>query len=208
MPKRKPRKAKPDAPKPEKAGRENLKTERVASPWNNGFDRIQRVVDTITVMHRRKQLDQRQHDAAQRYRFAFEACHGAVRSSLNVDNFTPGAPGSRTPSSPLLMAAEILNETRRLLGAIDGLVVEMVAGQGCSIEEATARMCGRDKDGRCREGDLRTIGSRLREALNLLAYRWFGPDRRAKHDAFVPEWGRPGVLTRWGEVERAKAAHS
>ncbi len=102
----------------------------------------------------------------------------------------------------MLMAAETPRDTRRLRGVIDGLIVDKVAGQGLTVEAVTILMCGRDEKGRCREADARVIGARLREALNVLAWHWYGPDRRAMQRGFMPDWGRPGMLTSWGTVDR------
>jgi len=178
----------------------------VPSPYGHGFDKVARLVDTIDCLYRRKQISQRQRDAALRYRLAFETQAGSIKSSLATEGFySPAPPGPRTPSSPLLAAAENLREAKKVLGLIDHTVVELIAGKGYSIEKASLQICERGEKGRVSDTDVRAVGRRLRDGLEVLALRWFGPDRKRQHGAWTPDWARPEVITRWGEVETAKA---
>jgi hypothetical protein len=45
----------------------------VASPYEDGIDRVERVFDSVECMLKRGQIDRSQHMAAQTYRLAFDA---------------------------------------------------------------------------------------------------------------------------------------
>jgi len=184
-----------------------IKTETVASPWNNGFDKVTRVIDTIAAMKKRHQIDERQFDAAERYREAHQATHGAIKSALNDSSNGGSAPGSKTPSPHMLKYAEWLREAK-LECPENHVIVRAIAGEGRSIEEVTAVMYGRSKEGKCKDDDLRHVGRLLREALNKLANHWFGTDRRTKHAPFMAEQSGLENLTVRGEVPKAKATHA
>lgn len=185
-----------------------ISTEIVASPWNNGFDKITRVVDTLEAMRRRGQISEKQYIAATRYREAFETCHGSIRSALNDSGSIRGAPGSKSLTPQQMNAAEDLSTADHLLGKTDGFVVAMVAGRGESIEATTAHLYGRKEDGRCREDDLRATGKRLRDSLTILAFKWFGADRRNEHQPMMADTAKLQAIVRDGVVERGTVHHA
>ena len=182
------------------AGPDKLSTQR--------FDKVKRVVSTLDAMLGRGQINTHQFNAARRYNEAFETNHGGIKSALDVSNMGGRAPGSRSTTPDQIWAAGILDEAAKELGRIDGFVVRLIAGEGRSIDDATAVMCGRSQDGRCKAADLRAIGKRLRDALTLLAMKWFGPDKMRRHGAFVPGWARTVITTPDGisEIEMAPNA--
>lgn len=203
--KKKPKKPKPP---PVRTQRAQIKTETVASPWNNGFDKIKRVVDTISAMEKRKQLSKPQADAARRCQDAYEACGGSIKSPLDDSNLSGGSPGSRMPSPRALLAAGTLEEVRKRCGETQTTLIIMIACQGQSIQDATAIMCGKGADGKCRKRDLDAIGWMFRDALEVLARRWFGTNKRKEHPAFVPDWAKPVNIVGDGEISREANAAS
>ena len=88
----------------------------VASPYSHGIDRVDRVIDTIEAMHKRKQIDGRQKQAADRLRSAYDVLGGSVGGSMDFERArgggTPGAP----PAPPSLEAAETLRLARATAG--------------------------------------------------------------------------------------------
>lgn len=189
--------------------REAPRTELVEGGFGQGFDRVLRVVDTLTLMRRAKQLDDRQMEAASIYRRAYEVVAGArLQSPLGADGTGGGSPGSTSPTSEHLWASEKLAEAAKLLGIIDGAVVAMVCGQGMSIEKATLRLCGTGKGGRPRRTDREVYGSRLRAALTILADKWLprSKGKRSHGVHYGEDWRPKGGVA--GTVERASVAHA
>ena len=201
--KKKTKKTKTPAVRTERA---KVKTETVASPWNNGFDKIKRVVDTISDMQKRHQLNELQAAAAKRCREAYEACHGSIKSPLDDSNLSGGSPGSRTPTPRMLWASGILREVRDRCGETETALIVLIACRGESIQDVTAMMYGKGQDGKCNADDLRFVGKQFRHALDKLARRWFGTEKRTEHESFLPDWARPVNLVRDGEI--AKTANA
>ncbi|SEQ33588.1 hypothetical protein SAMN05216548_10419 [Faunimonas pinastri] len=156
------------APKTQ-ADRRETQPELVDSPYGraHGMDRVERIVDTIAAMHRRRQIDIRQRSAADMYRNAFETCPGSIRCALDVSP-RAGVPGTASPTDDQLWAAGVLREAAAVLGQIDGAVVRRIVGEGQSVEDA-AREAFQSEGRQMREH----VGMRLRIALTQLADHWW-----------------------------------
>lgn len=177
------------------AGSRKIVRTTVASPYNHGIDRPERVMDTIEVMFRRRMIDGRQKEAADKYRGAFDALTQSMGGSMDMEKArgggTPGAP----PCPASLVAADIIDEAAKELGPADHTIVEMVCGSGYSVEETAAATL--DKAG-LSERDHEYTGRRLRDALTRLANMWSPTSKGSRirghiADGAKPSGGRAGT---------------
>jgi hypothetical protein len=161
----------------------------VSHPRLPGFtEQVDRVVDTLDAMLKRgpRYLEVRHWQAAQIFRRAYEALHGAVGGVMDFDRVrAPGFPGS-TPAARQLYASERLREARCKLYEQDYLIVELVAGQGRSIEQTAAIVLGKAPS----KVEGTKIGDRLRCGLNELACIWLPEPRNGP----MRSWRRPGAV--------------
>lgn len=156
-------------------------------------DRVERVVDTLTTMLARKQIDARQETAARKVQAAYELAPSSVRCALASADGGADAT-NRSPSERQLWAGQVLNEVRGLLGQRDTKVVLLVCGQGFSIEDAARFIFGVLERSRLDKRDALEVGRRFRGGLTDLADLWW-PERRhslkvVRPDAAVPK-GNP-----------------
>ena len=188
------------------AGARKLARVTVHGGYGIGVDRVCRVIDTISVMTSRRQIDFRQCRAADDFRDAFDVLAGPPGGSLDFDRVrgggTPGAP----PAAAAMLAAERLADAKRILGTLDFGLVEAVAGHGHSIGEAAKRFTeGKE---RLSTRDEEHVGRRLRDALTSLAHAWH-PISSKTHirghieDGAKPVGGQSGIR----EVE-TRVAHA
>lgn len=182
-------------------------TTLVDSPYGaeHGADRVRRVVSTIETMHRRRQLDERQKMAADRYRWAYETCPSEIRCALNQDGLGGGGgSASRSPAENQMLAAAWLKDALRLLGIHDGKVVERVCGRGDTLQEIAEAMSPGKRPSK-RQVEL--IGFRLRDGLTALADLWW-PERHRMR-SMMGEGARPSGASS-GPIDREaiRAAHA
>lgn len=188
--------------------RERVMTQ-VHSPYSHGLDRVERIVDTVDALFRRRQIDQNQMRAAGTYRDAFDALTASIGGSLDLDRIRGGGSPGAPPAPAALLAADVLAEARRLLGKMDHDIVELVCGRGYNIEQTAERVLsasGLKKS--LSERDVDHIGRRLREALLALAEEWFPVSRRSSirghiEDGAKPTGGNAGVRQISGRVAHA-----
>lgn len=192
------KKKKPAPPKLATTGR--TEPAKVYSPWDTGLDTTQRVIDTIAAMHARKQITDREFQAATWYRTAYEINAGAgVRSTLDNSLMVTMTPGPRSPTERTLNAAEKLNEAARLLGPRDNRVVELIVGMGLSVDQAARKVYPRAS-----RSDREAVGRKLREGLETLADAWLpagGGRPRNRFKAFSDD-ARPMSIV-IGEFDQA-----
>lgn len=164
--------------------------DKVVSPYV-GFDRVPRVLDSITAMHRRRQLTDRQYAEAVRYRTAHDALLATMKGTLDPDKVGGSSSVARTPGAPLLDAGAVLRETHAMLGQIDSIIVAAIVGEGLSVDDVARRLYGGDG----KERDAFVVGRRLRDALDLMADSRSGAHRpgRARITAYLEEGARPTV---------------
>ena len=186
------------------SARPQTKRVNVSHPSLPGFtEQVERVVDTLDLMLKARQLDLRLWQAAQIFRRAYETLDGAVGGAMDFDRVrAPRGPGA-TPATYQLYASERLREARGKLYEQDYLIVELVAGQGRSIEQTAAIMLGKAPSSR--EGT--KIGDRLRCALNELARIWLPEVRNGPMRSWRPPEAVPVVDAAGGEIVRY-AAHA
>lgn len=131
-------------------------------------DRVTRIVDTIDLLLKQRQIDRDQEAAARMVQDAWASAPGNIRCALAAGEGGAG-PGSRSPSERQLWAGGVLNDVRRELGQIDSLVVIRICGLGMTVADAAAmEFSGRLVNKR----EKLHIGMRLRMALALLAKVW------------------------------------
>lgn len=144
------------------------------------MDRVERVINSIDDMLKRRQITARQKLAADRYRWAFETCPGSIRSALDMSG-AGGAASHAGPNSAQARAVAILIDAERWLGLRDGQVVRLVCGEGRTLKETAATFYAKAS-----ERDQSAIGVRLREGLTTLADRWFPEQRQFRSERFGP----------------------
>lgn len=158
------------------------RTVNVESPYGratNGVDRVEKILDTIDLLLRARQIDRDQEAAARMVKDAAAMAPGNIRCALSAGEGGAG-PGSRSPTEGQLWAGGILNDVRKVLGELDSLVVLRICGAGFSIED-TARMMFAIIDGiRVSARQREHVGMRLRMALAVLAKHWQIGTRRPK----------------------------
>lgn len=150
-----------------------LFTDRVSHPRLEGhIEIVSRVVDTLEAMRRRKQLSEREYQAADHYRTCFDIIHGSVGGSLDFDRARGGSNPGSPPAPHYMLASEVVSEVKRHLYPKDYAVLHRVCALGMTIEQATAQLYS--PVGRAQKED---CGRRLREGLSQMADRWFPENR-------------------------------
>lgn len=139
---------------------------------------VDRHVDTIDMLYRRRQIDGRQRQAACEYRDVAERCGGGIPCPLDASRVRSGG-HIPSPTEAQLVAAQTLAEASRILGHLDNQLVLCVACHGMGIEEAAGQVLGRSRDGRVSRDDALHAGRRLRTALTVLADFWWPVGKRA-----------------------------
>lgn len=149
----------------------------VASRLTPGtVDHVHRVLDPILALFRSGRISRAQYDAAERYRSAFDAVRAGARS-VDLTRIGGGSTGSRTPAPATFDAALRLREATRVLDAVPvppggqvsvAVVVEMIAGQGWSVESAAAAIHGAGADGRASGRNRTMVANMLRAGLDAL----------------------------------------
>lgn len=138
-----------------------------------------RYVDMIEMMYRRRQIDARQHMAANRYREAAEAASGGMPCALDMSRVRGGS-GPGSPTEAQLWGAGVLQRAQHILGQTDGAIITLAVVEGLGVHEIAGRMFRRDEAGRVRRGDAEHVGRRLREALSTLADAWWPAQREGR----------------------------
>ena len=152
------------------AAARKILTNTVTSPYSNGIHRPSPMIDSLESMFRRKQIGPHQKRAADNYRDAFDGLTSTGRS-MDFDKVRAGTPGAQpAPTAPL--AAETIAGASKLLGRVDGDIVELIVGRGYTIEQAAARVFSKAVKKKLSECDVDCVGKRLRDALTMLADEW------------------------------------
>lgn len=177
------------------AGGRLVRKQTVEGGYENGFDKVHVVIDTISAMRARGQLSQAQHMAAEKYRIAWGA-NASLGSCLDDSKTGGSAFGPRGKAVHLIEATETLRHAREILGQRDGEVVRLIVGEDLTIKEATVVLCkafGAAPTQRHVDG----IGMRLRDSLDTLALAWFGNikgGKRRMRPSAMTEDARPTVV--------------
>lgn len=145
----------------------------VPSPYTPGtIDHVTRVLDTILLLRRTGRISLAEYEAAERYRDAYDAVR-ATGCAIDPTKSGRGSPVSRIPAPAALLAAETLTRATRALERHGSpVVVEMIVGQGYTIEEAAGSLFGRDGDGKPSRQSREAVGVFLRRSLAVLADLW------------------------------------
>lgn len=167
--------------KPKRLGERPTRRVKVESPLGPIFDQVTgkrtnddhvaRILDTIDLMLKSRQIDRDQETAARVVQNAWAAAPGAIRCALSAGEGGAG-PGSRSPTDRMLKAGRVLNDVRQVLGVIDSLVIIRVCGMGMSVDQAARVEFAVPEGRRVGEREKNHIGMRLRMGLALLAKFW------------------------------------
>lgn len=182
----------------------------VSSPTVPGAtEKLEVVIDTVFAMRRRRQIDEPSWLAAETYRKAYDCVGARIGGVMDFDRVRGGGTGA-CYSQMELEAAETLSEAAKLLGMIDGRVVELIVGCNWTVAEAADHLnCteGRlasaiaahvalKQTGRAKRRDCEIAGERLRMGLRVLAEAWHPapqPKLRGwRGDGAKPLGGRAG----------------
>lgn len=169
--------------KPVASAQGKLVKSYVSSPTVLGArDHVESVIDTIEWMRSRRQLDSRQHQAAQRLRSSWDTINGSVGGVMDYDRVrgagSPGAP----PASAYMVGAEYLRQCKNKLYARDHLIALLVACLGYRIDDAAAVVFRATRPSRAQKDE---IGRCLRAGLTELAQLWFPVREEDEADAMV-----------------------
>lgn len=137
---------------------------------HNRPDRVERIVDTIDLMLRARQIDRGQEAAARKVQDAWALAEAGLRCTLAPS--AGGRSGSGTLSDAQIAAGEILNDVRAALGELDAPIVVRVCGMGYSIEETAKIMFALSSSDKVSERHRDHVGLRLRMGLAHLSRRW------------------------------------
>lgn len=167
----------------ERTARRPTMTVTVSSPWLPGVtDRVEKVVDTIMLMRRSKQINEWQYLAADRFRDAYEAVRTGLGGACDLERVRAGGGQGRGSNERAAWGTETLADATACLAKIGGsVIVEMVVGQGYSVDDAAGSLFGRAADGTVRRQDREAVGNFLRMHLRALADLWgIGPRTNRK----------------------------
>lgn len=166
---------------------------------------VERFVDTVEMLYRRRQIDARQYQAAETYREAMEKVESGIPCTLDTSRVRGGGIAT-SPTEAQLWAAALLGEAERILGKIDGRIVSLVVS-GSGLREVAVKMFGLN-GAQVTEPDWKHAGRRLREALTVLADTWWpqppsGRIRVVRDDTPMADAG-----DRAGVIEAGRVAHA
>jgi hypothetical protein len=137
---------------------------------------VTRVADTILGMFKRKQLDEGEYMAGDKYRTAHQRLYSTMGGVMDFDRARGGGNSSLGPGDTYLVAAEIDSSVRKILYPKHFAIVYRVCALGMSIEEAAFNLPDqyeRDSTDRPTRAAKEECGRRLRAGLSELADRWF-----------------------------------
>lgn len=160
---------------------------RVHNPYGHGIDHVEKIIDTISAMFKRRQLSELQFQAGQRLQIAYEVVYGQAGGSMDFGRTRGGSTPGQMPAEPYMLASELLRKAKQKLYPRDYAVTYRVCVQGLKIED-----CG-EIFGRGREGRLEA-GRALRRALDELAHLWWPvKDRVPRPSVYRSEKSKAGA---------------
>lgn len=149
----------------------------VSSPTVPGAtESVQRVVDTLYSLFRRKQIEEAEYLAGERYRMALQRLEGSVGGVMDFERARGGSSPGQPPAPAYLQAAEVVSSVRKGLYPKDYAIVYRVCALGMSIEEAAFNLPDqyeRDPTGRPTRAAREECGKRLRSGLSEMRDWWF-----------------------------------
>lgn len=160
-------------------GRRELQDGKADNPY--AFGEQESVVrnireSSLTTMHARRQIDEAQLRAGERFRSLYE--RASVCGSMAIDpSKEPVDGGGNTDPIPdrVVQASKELGVVRAELGRIGNDLVTRVCGHGSTVEQVARVMFAA-----ANERDVRFIGQMLREQLDMLAVMWgYAASKRA-----------------------------
>lgn len=170
---------------------------------------VERRLDILAVMRKRRQIDARQRQAGDTWDAAYQAMMRGIPSALDMSRGGSGIGHSPAPSETALWGAQVMADAARILGLMDDALLHKVLGEGFSLEQAAAVFYGVTASGKASRSHCELTGQRFRDALRLLADQWY-PVRKAR---IVASSAGQRALAEFmdegqGEVSQARWAHA
>lgn len=164
---------KPRRAAPPPTARPKMEDVTVASPTVPGaVERVQKIMDPLSTMFKRKQISERAYLAGDHYRLSYERLHGASGGAMDFERARGGGLPGSPPAPAYLIASEVVSQVRRCLYPQDFAIVYRICVLGMTLREAGENLL-RTSPSRQQEED---CGRRLREGLGQMADWWF-PER-------------------------------
>lgn len=150
----------------------------------SGIDRVDRVVDTMRAMLRRRQISPREYQAGERIQQASETIVAPTGNVMDFDRACGGSVPGQPPAMACLVAADVLDQAYKHLYPRDYAVVWRVCVQGLRIDQC-GHLFAHGRSGR------EEAGRALRRALGELADLWWpkGPNRTRTYRPEKPKAG-------------------
>lgn len=139
-------------------------------------------------MFNRRQINQLQFGAGEKYRNAHDATTMSMGGTMDFDKVRGGS-GIASPALQQLQAADIIDEAEKLLYNFDLAMIHRVCAQGFTIEQVAKQMYDEQFDGAW-QSYLTEAGRKFRQGLDQLADMWW-PDSKVKKDPKTGEEIRP-----------------
>lgn len=175
---------------PVTAGGRDLVVETVEGGYESGgVERCQRRVATIDTMRRKRQITERQYDAANRLREA-SSTMGLRSVDWSRDMVDEGQ--GEGPVFATTLAARDLATSKAFMGPELADMVMAIAVDGRSIEEVAAERFGVGNDGRAGREHRRMVSEFLHVTLDSLADLWW-PKRHDGIQGTMDEGARPTI---------------
>lgn len=152
-------------------------------------DVVERVIDTLTSMYNRRQINQLQFAAGDRYRFSWEMTSGSSGGSMDFDRARGSSGGSYGFANTYMNAAECVRDVKEKLYPKDRAMVHRVCIVGLTIEQAARQLYDANYDGAW-DSYVKEAGRKFRVGLETLADLWW-PDSKTKKDPVTGEEIRP-----------------
>tara|TARA_R110002020_G_scaffold266483_33_gene481497 strand:- start:13873 stop:14466 length:594 start_codon:yes stop_codon:yes gene_type:complete len=173
---------------PVTAGERNLVVEAVEGGYESGgVERCQRRVATIDTMRRKRQISERQYDAANRLRQA------ASTMGLRTVDWSRDVVDEGQGDGPVFattLAARDLATAKTFMGPVLADMVMKIAVDGRSVEEVAAERFGVGANGRPTGRDHKAVAELLRISLESLADLWW-PKRTGGIQGAMEAGARP-----------------
>lgn len=184
---------------------------KVASPTVPGaVQEVLRVSDTLLGMYKRKQIDEGEYQAGEKYRVAYGRLYSVLGGTMDFERARGGGAPNLGPAETYLNAAEIVSSVRKKLYPKDYAIVYRVCAMGMSIEEAATNLPDqfeRHSDNRPTRAAKEECGRRLRAGLAEMRDWWFprGSGTGSKIRGVVYERAEASEVT---EVPKANVVHA
>lgn len=184
--------------------------DEIASTVYGYTDKVTRVVDTLLLLRKRKDINTRQYLAADKFRNAHEAIYSQVGGSMDFDRVRGGGGAGMGSQVATQIAADTINEAQKKLSPQEFAVIQWVAICGFNLEWCARRIFQVGHGTKVRQFQRKRCGLYLREGLKKLADIWFpqpvGESSRLR--TYRDADARPTMCEERDEMPVSKAVHA